>query len=147
MKRFVETTLFAAFMAALCIAGCQKIQTPQKQDTTAARVEKAMAAADITVADVATFLYSRGWNIVPANLDKPHWRPVNWAPTDRPAYYVAEIKVAVADTTLSLYLPQSIGPYSLAVTAYRGNGTHSDKSIVGYRDNGDGSNALPGVRP
>jgi len=157
----ITTILLTALVAALYLSGCQKIETPANRpappdssanrsefpnsSATVAKVEKAMAAADITVADVAAFLYSRGWTIIPNAMDRPHWRRVNWAPADNPAYYVAEIRVAVSDTALSIYLPQHAGPYSVAVTAYRGNGTHSNRSLVGFSDNGDGSSALRGV--
>ena len=148
MKRFVETTLLTALMAVLCIAGCQKIETPNRSGTpnSSARVEKAMAAAGITVPEVATFLASRGWTIIPAAMPAPHWHRVNWSPSDNPAYYVWEMRGAIGDTVLPHYFPQVAGPYSLTVTAYRGNGTHSDPSLVGWSDNGTGSNALPGVR-
>ena len=149
MRRFVETTLLTALMAVLCIAGCQKIETgpahyaENYQQATASCVEKAMASADITVAEIAAYLYSRGWTVVQAQMPKPHWKPA----TGQVSYYVCDIRVATGDTSLAMYFPQTAGPYCVQVKAVSAAGVSGPWSLVGWSDNGDGSTALPGVRP
>ena len=154
MRRFVETILLTALMAVLCIAGCQKIETPQKQETTAARVEKAMAAADITVADVAAFLNAHGMDVVDRSAwMRPHWRPSTVDATHpKPTYYLFRPYIAVADTTVEFMVRRNVsGAWPADVqgvyVAPGGAVTKGPVSVMGWSDNGDGSTALPGVRP
>ncbi len=155
MRRFVETTLLTALMAVLCIAGCQKIETPNRSATpkgsnrpavpdssAAARVEKALAAADITLPEVATFLYSRGWTVIPNAMPEPHWRASAGA-----SYHVVQLQFAIGDTIAKHYLPQTAGPYCVRVKGVSAAGVSGPWSLVGWSDNGDGANSLPGVRP
>lgn len=151
----VTAILLCALVAALYLSGCQKIETPNHSATPNSstgsrveRVEKALAAADITLPEVATFLYSRGWTVVQTKMPKPHWaRPVVDATHPAPAYYVCDIRVATGDTSLAMYFPQTAGPYCVQVKAVSAAGVSGPWSLVGWSDGGEGGNSLPGVRP
>lgn len=108
----------------------------------ASSVEKTLAAADITVSDVATFLYSRGWTIIPSATPAPHWRASAGA-----SYHVVQLQFAIGDTIAKHYLPQTAGPYCVRVKGVSAGGVSGPWSLVGWSDGGDGSNSLPGVRP
>ena len=162
MRRFVETALLTALMAVLCIAGCQKIETPNRSATpnsscdsvtvsvyTASRVEKALAAADITLPEVVTYLNGHNLDVV----DRSAWWRPHWAPATPPlTYYRWELGGAVADTTIEIQVRnRTSGPCFLQVGGVwiKPDGTvvRGPKSLVGWSDNGDGANSLPGVRP
>ena len=138
---------YAAILAMLILAGCQKVEpTPSPPADTAAKVAAAMAAADITLPDVAAYLAARGWTVLPGSIPRAHWRAAT--PGAYPlAYYVCELRAAIGDTALSVYFPQTAGPWAMYVKAVDSRGASGNWSLVGWSDNGTGSNALPGVKP
>jgi len=163
-------TITAALLALIFMAGCVTLQ-PRRVETDAARrarleatsrraaaaadsatglapnraaaVEKAMAAAGITLPEVAAYLATYGLEVVPGTTWKPwHWK----ASTGQVTYYVATYRVAVADTsTRALFRDVVSSPYCLWIEAVGPGGT-SAPSLVGWSDGGNGSNAIPGVR-
>ena len=153
MRRITETTLLCALVAALYLSGCQRIETPNRSESpnssTAARVEKALAAADITLPEVVTYLNGHNLDVV----DRSAWWRPHWAPATPPlTYYRWELGGAVADTTIEIQVRnRTSGPCFLQVGGVwiKPDGTvvRGPKSLVGWSDNGDGANSLPGVRP
>ena len=158
MKRFVESTIAVALVVALW-GGCQKIEMPANRpavpdSSSAARVEKAMAAADITVADVAAFLNAHGMDVVDRSAwMRPHWRPSTVDATHpKPTYYLFRPYIAVADTTVEFMVRRNVsGAWPADVQgvyiAPGGGVTKGPVSVMGWSDNGTGANSLPGVRP
>lgn len=111
---------------------------------TASKVAAVMQANDITLPQVAAYLYAYGWTVVPAPLPRAHWRAA--APGTYPiSYYVVEIRAAVADTAFAHYITQAAGPYRIKVKAVDTHQTSGPWSLVGWSDGGDGSTSLPGV--
>jgi hypothetical protein len=117
-------------------------------NASAAKVAAVMAANDITLPQVATFLATYGFDVVNrASTLRPHWSP---APPGRDtqgntvpvAYYVANIRIAVGDTTLAIYAPQAVGPVWMRVKAYDGRGMSGVWSVDEVSGSGD---LLPGV--
>lgn len=114
----------------------------------AAEVAAVMAANDITLPQVVAFLYAYGFDVVNRSSTlRPHWSP---APPGRDAqgntvpvaYYVANIRIAVGDTTLAIYAPQAVGPVWMRVKAYDGRGMSGVWSVDEVSGSGD---LLPGV--
>ena len=116
----------------------------QADQATAAKVAQVMAANDITLPQVASYLFTYGWTVVPAPLPKPHWKAAQ--PGAYPiSYYVVEIRAAVADTAFAHYITQAAGPYRIKVKAVDTHQASGPWSLVGWSDGGNGSTALPGV--
>jgi len=148
-------------LACLAVAGCvatmpaNRSELPNTSTTirqelpdssaTAAMVAKVMVANDITLPMVAAYLYNLGYTVHPSQLPKWHWSaPTVGAPV---AYYAFEMIGATGDTTLIHYLPQAAGPYRLKVRGVAASGAVGPWSLIGWSDNGNGSNALPGAGP
>lgn len=115
---------------------------------TAAKVAAVMEANGITLPQVAAYLDAYGFDVVGrAATLRPHWSP---APPGRDAqgntvpvaYYIANIRIAVGDTTLAIYAPQAVGPVWMRVKAYDGRGMSSTWSATEV--SGPGA-LLPGV--
>lgn len=113
--------------------------------TGTAKVAKALAAADITLPQVAAYLAERGWTVRPSAPPRWHWAPA--PPGTYPvAYYTWRMVGAVGDTSLIHDIPQAVGPYRLEVRAIDTHQNVGPWSIVGWSDGGNGSGALPGVQ-
>ena len=119
-----------------------------EQPMTAAKVAAVMQANDITLPQVVAFLYTYGFDVVSrSNTLRPHWSP---APPGRDAqgnivpvaYYVANVRIAVGDTTLAVYAPQAVGPVWMRVKAYDGRGM---SGIWSQTEVSGGGALLPGV--
>ena len=112
-------------------------------NSSAAKVAAVMSANDITVAQIAAYLYPLGWTIDQLEVPDPRWtRPVTGGPV---SYYVGEMRFAVADTHVAhRFRNIASGPYALRVRAV-GSGLAGPWSEWSWSDNGDGSNALPGI--
>lgn len=115
-------------------------------DTINARTDRAdkvasvMAAEGITVGDVATFVYTYGWALVPSPLPFAHWAPA--APgSAEVSHYLFEFTGAVGDTLLRVYAPGTAGAVALRVRAVDVDGLMSPWSEVGLSR----GKALPGV--
>lgn len=134
-------------------AHADSVANPQRtvsinQSDSSAKVAAVMAANDITLPQVAAFLGTYGFDVVNrASTLRPHWSP---APPGRDAqgntvpvaYYVANIRIAVGDTTLAIYAPQAVGPVWMRVKAYDGRGMSGVWSVDEVSGSGD---LLPGV--
>ena len=84
-----------------------------------ARPDKVAAlvdAGEITVGDVADFVYAYGWTLVPAPLPDGHWAPSK-AGSYPVSHYVFELRGSVADTALAFYAPDTFGALTLRVRA------------------------------
>lgn len=104
------------------------------------KVAQVMAANDITVGDVADYVQTFGWALVRAPLPRAHWAPA--APGNAPiAYYLFELRGAVADTALEFYLPGTAGALFMRVRAVDENDAAGLWSDVG-KSNGA---VLPGA--
>ena len=121
---------------------------PEIPEGSAAKVAAVMAAEGITLPQVASYLNTYGYDVVSrANTLRPHWSP---APPGRDAqgnvvpvaYYVANVRIAVGDTTIAIYAPQAVGPIWMRVKAYDGRGMSGDWSATEV--SGPGA-LLPGV--
>lgn len=133
----------------VALSGCAAV-APKHSDSpalpatdVAAKVAAVMAANDITVPDVATFLAARGWTIMQAAI--PTWRwthPTTGTPV---AYYVWRMQGAVGDSLLAVHLPAVVGPYRLEVRGVDAQRRVGPWSLVGWSDGGDGTTAIPGV--
>lgn len=84
-----------------------------------ARPDKVAAlvdAGEITVGDVADFVYAYGWALTPAPLPSGHWAPSK-AGTSPVSHYVFDLRGSVSDTALTFYLPSAFGAVALRVMA------------------------------
>ena len=112
--------------------------------TGTARVAKALAAADITLPQIAAYLAERGWTVRQAAPPTWTWTPAQ--PRTYPvAYYTWRMVGAVGSNSMIHDIPQAAGPYRLEVRAIDTHQHIGEWSIVGWSDGGDGSNSLPGV--
>jgi hypothetical protein len=141
----------SAILGLLLLAGCKMESSPSETPNSSPPTDRAdkvasiLAANDITVGDVATFVHQYGYTVIPEVVKPWHWSPS--APGSSPvAYYVATIKVAVGDTTMAVWFRDRVvpAPYSVSVVAYDGNGIASPRSLLGW-SNGTGAGSLPGV--
>jgi hypothetical protein len=109
-------------------------------NSSAAKVAAVMAANDITLPQVAAYLNTYGYDVVSrTNTLRPHWKA---APSGRDtngnpvpvAYYVVNMRVAVGDTTMPIYVPTAVGPVWMRVVAYDGfgnSGPWSETTVSG----------------
>ena len=141
----------ALILALLLVAGC-KMEQPKQADTlakpaaehsanSAAKVAAVMAANDITLPQVASWLDTYGFDVINrAEFKRWHWSPpTTGAPV---AYYVVNFRVAIGDTTLPVYIPQTAGPYWIRVKALSGAGVSGPWSFTNQSVAGP---LLPGV--
>jgi hypothetical protein len=107
----------------------------------AAKVAAVMAENDITLPQVAAYLNAYGFDVINrAEFRRWHWSP---PPAGAPvAYYVVNFRVAIGDTTLPVYLPQTAGPYWIRVKGYTGAGVTGPWS---YSNQSAPGALLPGV--
>ena len=100
----------------------------------ATKVAAVMAANDITLPQVAAYLNTYGYDVVSrVNTLRPHWKaaPQGTYPI---AYYVVNMRVAVGDTMLPIYVPTAVGPVWMRVVAYDGfgnSGPWSETTVSG----------------
>lgn len=117
-----------------------------------ARVEKAMAAAGITLPEVVTYLNGHNLDVV----DRGAWQRPHWAPSivdaqhPRPTYYLFRPYVAVADTTVEFMVRGNIsGAWPADVQGVYispgGAAVKGPVSVLGWTDGGTGAGSLPGV--
>ncbi len=167
----MKTVTTVVMICMVALAGCQKIETPKAnrpvrpdsshtpidstltmESYTAARVEKAMAAADITLPQVVTYLNGHGLDVV----DRSAWQRPHWAPSivdaqhPKPTYYLLRPYIATADTTVEFMVRRHISgawPADVQGVWIGPDGTvvKGLVSPLGWNDNGTGTNALPGL--
>lgn len=138
---------YLALILLLPLAACQKSEpvpaATQADQATADKVAAVMAANDITLPQVAAYLYTYGFDVI----SRTEFRRWHWSPptTGGPAaYYVVNFRVAVGDTALPIYIPQGsyAGPYWIRVVGYSGAGVAGPWSQTNVSAPGD---LLPGV--
>ena len=113
----------------------------------AAKVALVMAANDITLPQVAAWLNTYNMDVVNRGAwMRPHWRPASGQVT----YYMFRPEIAVADTTVEFMVRGHIpGAWPATVQGVlllqNGSALRGPVSEIGWSDNGNGSNALPGI--
>lgn len=155
----------AILLLLVAVSGCGLISqqpiltTPEvpPEDVAAAAmavVEKAMSEPmavegdTVTLSQVVAFLFAYGLQVCPSDWDRWDWTPA--PPGSMPvAYYVVRAQWAVAAGDLPfarlLVADRASGPYMMKVRAYDQGQRFGPWSLLGYSDNGNGSNTLPGV--
>lgn len=146
----MKFSILAALL--LAVGGC-KMDLPEIRQgqpmSDAAKVAAVMADNGITLPQVAAYLNTYGYDVVSrANTLRVHWSP---APPGRDAqgnvvpvaYYVANVRIAVGDTAMTLYVPAAVGPVWMRLRAYDGRGVTGPWSATEVSGTGQ---LLPGVR-
>ncbi len=120
----------------------------------AAKVAAVMAANDITLPQVVAYLNTYNLDVVDRTAwMRPHWRASAVdAQHPRPTYYLFRPYIAVADTTVEFMVRRNIAgawPADVQGVYINPSGVvlRGPLSLIGWSDNGTGTNALPGVRP
>ncbi len=121
---------------------------------TAAKVAAVMAANDITLPQVVAYLNTYNLDVVDRTAwMRPHWRASAVdAQHPRPTYYLFRPYIAVADTTVEFMVRRNISgawPADVQGVYINPSGVvlRGPFSHIGWSDNGNGANSLPGVRP
>ena len=117
------------------------------QSDSSAKVAAVMAANDITLPQVAAWLNTYNMDVVNRGAwMRPHWRPASGQVT----YYMFRPEIAVADTTVEFMVRGHVpGAWPATVQGVlllqNGSALRGPVSEIGWSDNGNGSNALPGI--
>jgi len=124
-----------------CCGNTERYHDWQDSEPLDSPLRRQLAAAnEITINDVVAYLGNYGWALVRAPLPSAHWAPA--APGSAPiAYYLWELRGAIADTSLRFYLPDVAGAITMRVRAVDENDVMGEWSDVGKSSGG----ALPGV--